>query len=160
MPPDRCSSQGAFDVTMLDPQALDPPDGLSAALHAIEAACYRGDPDIAGVVATLNTRAYILEYIISGASRLTVDPCALPALIILLSSTGGGGIREALEVDSHRVSHIHNAKYDGRHEYAAPPEALILVAIRRVSVRGRCTPQPPRVLEKNRTLVRCPKGSR
>jgi len=160
MPPDRCSSQGTFDVTTLDPQILDAPDGLSAALHAIEAVCYRGDPDIGEVVATLNGRAYILEYIISGALRVTVDPCALRALINLLSSTGGGGIHEALEVDSHRVSHSRGAKYDGNHEYAAPPEVLILVVIRRVSIRRRYTPQPPRVLEKNRTLVRCPKGSR
>ena len=144
---------------MLDQQALDAPDGLTAVLHAIEAVCHRGDPDIAGVVAALNSRAYILEYIISGALRVTAHPCALPVLIILLSSTGGGGIREALQVDSRRVSHIYNAKYDEHHEYAAPPEALVFVAIRRVSVRCRCTPRPPHVLEKNRTLVQYPKGS-
>ena len=159
MPPDRRSSQDAFDVTILDPQALDAPDGFTAALHAIEAVCYRGDPDIAEMVAALNSRAYILEYIISGALRTTVDPCALPALIILLSSTRGGGIREALEVDSHRVPHIHNVEYNGHHGHAAPPEVFVLVAIRRLSVRRRYTPKPPRVLEKNRTLVQCPKGS-
>jgi len=157
MPPDRCSPQDAFDVAMFDAQALDAPDGLSAALRAAEAVCYRGDPDIAEMVATLNSRAYILEYMISGTLR--VDPRASPALIILFSSAGGGGIREAFKVDRHGLSHIHNAEHDGPHEYAAPSEVLILIAVRGVPVHRRCTPQPPRILEKDATLVRYPKGS-
>jgi len=157
MPPDRYSPQDAFDATLFDARALDAPDGLNTALHAIEAACYRGD--IAEMVATLNSRAYILEYMISGTLRVTVDPCASLSLIILLSSAGGRSIREALEVDRHGLSHIPNAKHDGRHEYATPPAVLIFIAIRRISVHRRCTPQPPHVLEKDATLVRYPKSS-
>lgn len=61
---------------MLDPQTLDTPDGLSAALHAIEAACHRGEPDITTVVAVLDSRPFVLEYIISGTLRVAIDPCA------------------------------------------------------------------------------------
>jgi len=154
MPSNRRLSQGAFDATMLDPHALDTPEGLSVALRAIEAICHRGSPDIARMLATLNSRSYLLEYIISGALRVTIGPRTLPMLTVLLSSAGGGGVRKALAVDSHRISHLYHAKHDGNLEYAAPSELLILVAIRGVSVRCRYTPQPPRVPEKNRTLVR------
>lgn len=69
MPPDRYSSQDAFDVNTLDPQALDTPDGLVTALRAIEAVCHRGDPEIVEIVTALNSRPHILEYIISGTLR-------------------------------------------------------------------------------------------
>jgi len=72
MPPDRYLSQDAFDMDMLDPQALDTPDGLATALRTIEAACHRGDHEIAEVVEALNSRSYILEYIISGRLRVPV----------------------------------------------------------------------------------------
>ena len=67
MQPDRCSSQEAFDINLLDPRALDTPDGLHTALRAVEAVCHRGEPEIAGMVEALSNRSYILEYIISGA---------------------------------------------------------------------------------------------
>jgi len=72
MPPNRYSSQDAFNMDVLDPQALDTPDGLATALRTIEAACYRGDPEIAGVVEALNSRSYLLEYIISGRLRVPI----------------------------------------------------------------------------------------
>ena len=72
MPPNRYSSQGAFDMDMLDPQALSTPDGLTAALRAIEAVCHRGHPEIAGMIEALNSRPFILEYIISGRSRVLI----------------------------------------------------------------------------------------
>jgi len=83
MPPDRHSSQDAFDIDLLDSQALDAPDGLAIALHTIEAVCHRGDPEIAEMVATLNSRPYILEYIISGTLRAPIGCCPLLALIVL-----------------------------------------------------------------------------
>lgn len=67
MLPDLSSSQDTFDIDLLDPQVLDTPDGRAAALRVIEAVCHRGDPEIAGMVEVLNSRSYILEYIISGA---------------------------------------------------------------------------------------------
>lgn len=158
MPPGRYSSQDAFDIHTLDPQALDAPDGLCTALSSIEAVCHRGDPDIAAMVAALDSRSHILEYMISGTLRVTVGPCVLPALIVSLSSAGGGGIRETLEMDSCRVSNIRKAKYDGCREYAAPPEALVIVVIRGISIRCRYTSQPPRILEEDGTLVQYPEG--
>lgn len=137
MPQDRYSSQDAFNIDLLDSQALDTPDGLPAALRAIEEACYRGDPEIATMVVALSSRSHILEYIITGMS------CAhkfLRVPIILLSSTGGRGIRKAVEVDSYRVPHIRNAQHDGYCKHAAPPKTLIFVAVRRVSIRCRCAP--------------------
>jgi len=68
MPQDRYSSQDAFNINLLDSQALDTPDGLRTALRAIEEACYRGDPEIATMVVALNSRSHILEYIITGMS--------------------------------------------------------------------------------------------
>lgn len=69
MLPDIPSPQDAFDINLLDSKALDDPDGLTAALSAIEAVCLRSDSEIAGMVETLNNRSYILEYIISGARQ-------------------------------------------------------------------------------------------
>ena len=74
MPPDRHSSQDAFDIDMLDPRALEAPDGLNTALCAIEAVCHRSDPEIAEMVAALDSRPYILEYIISGTLRAPSSP--------------------------------------------------------------------------------------
>ena len=156
MPPGRYSSQGAFDIEMLNPQVLYTPNGLQTALRAIEAVCYRGDPKIAGMVEALSGHSYLLEYIISGVLRMPVGP---PALISLLSSVGGGGVRKALRVDNYGISHIHRAKYE-RNEYAAPPEIFIFTAIRKVSIHYRCTPQPPCIPEKDGTLVQYPKESR
>ena len=82
MPPDPHSSRDPFDMDILDPQVLDTPDGLTTALGAIEAVCNRGDPEIAEMIATLNSRPYILEYIISGTLRIPIGPYASPALII------------------------------------------------------------------------------
>ena len=72
MPQERDSSQDAFDINVFSPRALDTPDGLQTALGAVEAICRRGDPEISRMVATLNSRSHILEYIISGMS------CACP----------------------------------------------------------------------------------
>ena len=56
---------------MLDAQELDAPDGLGSALRTIEAVCHQGgDPEIAGMVAELESHSYILEYIVSGMLRL------------------------------------------------------------------------------------------
>ena len=134
MPPDRYSPQDAFDIDILDPQALNAPEGLATAIRTIEEVCHRGHPNMAEMVAALNGRPYILEYIISGALRVLVPSCALPILIIPPSSAGEGGIREAPEVDSYRVPHIQGAKCDGFDGHAAAPEILIFVAIRGVSI--------------------------
>lgn len=93
MPPDRYPSQDAFDISMLDPRALDTPDELATALRTIEAVCHRGDPEIAEMIAVLNSHPYVLEYIISGTLRVLTGPCAFPALIVISSSAGGGGIQ-------------------------------------------------------------------
>lgn len=88
MPPDRYSSQEAFDTNLLDTQALDGPNGLQTALRTFEAACHRGDPEIAGIVAVLNGRSHILEYTISGMLHVSIGSCELPIPIILPSSDG------------------------------------------------------------------------
>jgi hypothetical protein len=111
MAPDRHLSQGAFDINILNTPALDAPGGVQTALRAIEAVCHRGGLDIAGMVAVLDSRPYILEYIISGMLRAFVSPRALPALTISLSSAGGGGLREAFKMDSHGVPHFHNTNH-------------------------------------------------
>ena len=77
MAPDRSSPQNTFNLSLLDPQALDAPDGL--VLRAIETVCHGGNPEIAGIVDALNSGPYALEYIISGALRVPVVPCALPS---------------------------------------------------------------------------------
>jgi len=158
MPPGRYSSQGAFDVEILNPQALNTPGGLQTALRAIEAICYRGDPKIADVVEALNSHSHLLEYIISGTLCVPIGPRTLSALIPLLFSVRGGGIRKVLKVDNCRISHVHRAKCE-RHKYAAPAGIFIFTAIRKVSIHCRCTPQPPRVPEKNGTFVQYPKES-
>ena len=93
MPPDRYSFHDAFDISILDPRALDTSDGLATALHATEAVCHRGDPEIAETISALNSRPYLLEYIISGTLGVPTGPCALPALIVVSSSAGGEGVR-------------------------------------------------------------------
>ena len=145
MPPDRYSFQDAFDISILDPRVLDTSDGLATALHAIETVCHRGDPEIAEMIAALNSRPYILEYIISGTLRIPIGPYASPALIILHSSVGGRGVWETLEVDTCRASHAHNTEYDGHREHAGSREIIIFVAFCGVSIRRRRTPQPPRI---------------
>ena len=154
MPPGRYSSQDTFDLEILSPQALDTPNGLTAALRAIEAVCQRGDPKvIAEIVEALNNHSHILEYIISGTSPTPIGSYELLTSIILLSSAGRGSIQEALEVDNHGIPHIHNTRCDGYHEYTAPTEILIFAAIR--GILSRCTLQSPRISEKGGTLVRC-----
>ena len=83
MPADRYPPQDTFDISLLDPQHLETPDGLSTALRAVEAVCRRGDPEIARMVTVLNGRPYILECIISGTLRVPKGPCTLSVLIIL-----------------------------------------------------------------------------
>lgn len=78
MAPDRSSPQNAFNLSLLDSKALDAPDGLVVVLRAIEAVCHGCNPEIAGIVDALNSSPYALEYIISGALRVPVVPCALP----------------------------------------------------------------------------------
>ena len=158
MPPDRYSSQDMFNIEVLNPQELHTSDGLKTALRTIEAVCYRGDPEISGMVEVLNSRSFLLEYIISGALCMPVGACALPVLIVLPSSFGGGGICKVLRVDNCRVSRVRGAKYE-RHEYAAPPAIFIFAAVREVSVHCRCTPQPPCIREKGGALVQCSKES-
>jgi len=83
MPQNRYSYQDAPDTNVLNPQVLDAPDGLATALRAIEAACHRGDSEIAGTVEVLNSRSYLLEYLISGTLRvLNIGSSTLPGLII------------------------------------------------------------------------------
>ena len=134
MPPDRNSSRDAFDINKLDLQALDTSDGLGAALRLIRSACYRGDPGIAGMVAALNSHTYLFEYLISGTLCISIAPGASRTPVILPSSTRRGRVREAPEMDSDRISHTHNAEFNGCHEYAPTPEFLIFVDIRGVSV--------------------------
>ena len=134
MPPDRNWHQDVFDINLLDSQALDTPDGLTTALRAIEAVCRRGDPEIAEMVAILNSRPHLLEYIISGTLHVNVGRRVLPALITSPSSARGRGLQAALEVDNHRVPHIHHAKHDGYHEHATPPQIFVFVAVRPVYI--------------------------
>jgi len=68
MPPDRFSPPDAFNINLFNSEALGTPDGLQAAIRAIEAVCHRGDPETATVVEALNNHSHILEYIISGTS--------------------------------------------------------------------------------------------
>jgi len=82
MPPDRSSPRDPFNISLLDSRALDTPDGLAAALCAIEAVCHGDDLEILGVIEMLNGRPYILEYIISGTLRVPVDPSRLFLLTI------------------------------------------------------------------------------
>jgi len=74
MPQNRHTSRDAFDVDLLDPQALDTPDGLRTAIRVIEAVCHRGGSEIEEMVETLNSRTDVLEYFISG---MLSDPQAL-----------------------------------------------------------------------------------
>jgi len=156
MPLDRYSYHDAFDIEVLNPQALHTSDGLQTALRAIEAVCYRGDPEIARMVEVLNSRSCLLEYIISGMLRTLIGLRALPVLIVLPSSFGGRGIYEGLKMDGYRVSRIRGAKHE-RHGYAAPPEIFVFTAVREVSIHYRRTSQPLCVREKGRTLAQCPK---
>jgi len=159
MPPERYASQDTFDIGVLNPQALHTQDGLQTALSAIEAVCYRGDSEIARMVETLNSRSYLLEYIISGTSPISGGHCASLGLIVFPSSSGGGGIREVIKLVTHGVPHIRGAKYE-RHEHPAAPETFIFSAVREVSIRCRYTLQSPCLREKGRTLVQCSKESR
>ena len=152
MPPDRYSSREPFNIDLLYSRALHP-----TTLRAIEKVCYRSDPEIAEIITALDDRYYLLEYIISGT--LSIRFCASPTLITLCSSAGGGCIPEAPDVDTYRISHVSNAKYDGHHEYAAPREVIIFAAFRRLSIRCRCTPQPPRTSKKGGTFFQRSQGS-
>jgi len=98
MPQERYASQDTFDIGVLNPQAFHTPDGLQTALRAIEAVCYRSDLEIGRMVETLNSRSYLLEYVISGTSRMSTGPCASPGPIFCPSSFGGGDIREVIKV--------------------------------------------------------------
>ena len=139
MPPGRYPSEDELDISMLNPQALDAPDGLLIALRAIELVCHRGDPEIATTVAALSSRPYILEYIISGALHVPIGPCVLPPLINSPCSVGGGNLREVLEMDNCRVPHVRDAEHYGSYEYAAPPEIFVFIVICGVSIRYRYT---------------------
>lgn len=148
MPPDRHLPRDAFDTNLLDSQVLETPGGLAAALRAIEKVCYRGDHEIAEMIVTLDDHPYLLEYIISGTLQVLIVPYASSALTILHSSAGRWGIPEAPEVDTYRVSHIHDAEYDEHSEYAAPREVLIFVAFRGVFICCRCAPEPSYISKK------------
>ena len=83
MPPDRFSPPNAFNINLLDSEALGTPDGLQTALRAIEAVCHQGGPETTTVVEALNDRSHILEYIISGTSpRVLICSYEFPMPII------------------------------------------------------------------------------
>ena len=63
---DPSPSQDVFDFDLFSPRALATPDGPQTALRAVEAVCRRGDAEIAAMIATLNDRSHVLEYVISG----------------------------------------------------------------------------------------------
>ena len=76
MPRNRYSSRAKLDIDAFDLQVLDAPDGLATALHAFEAACHRGDSEIAEMVESLMSRSYLLEYLISSTLHvLDIGPC-------------------------------------------------------------------------------------
>src|ERR1700753_2103638 len=77
MPPDRNSFRDTFDITVLDSQALGPSDGLNAVLRAVKSACNRGE-EMTGMVAALNSRSYLFEYVLSGMLHGSTRLC--PAL--------------------------------------------------------------------------------
>ena len=76
MPPDDYSSKdkNTFLSSMLDSQALNSTEGVDRTLRTIETICHHCDPEVARVVAVLNSRPYLLEYIFSGTSSLLLDP--------------------------------------------------------------------------------------
>ena len=84
MPPNRYSPQDAFNIDMLNPQALDTPDGLATAVRAIGAVCHRGDPKITEMIEVLNNRPFILEYIISGMLHMPLAHCHQHSPVCLL----------------------------------------------------------------------------
>lgn len=133
MPPDRHFSQDAFDIEIFNPQTLYSSDGLAAALRKIEPICYRGDPGTAGMVEALSSRPYLLEYIISGTLTASVRLCTRLTLIILLSSAGGGRIRDVIKVDNRKLSRVRRPKHE-HHEHAGPSAIFIFVAGRGVPV--------------------------
>jgi len=83
MPPDLRSSKQAFDISLLDVGALDSPDGLNTALRSVATACFQADPAIAGMVAALNSRSHVLEYIFSGTLRVSAARSEFPGSIVL-----------------------------------------------------------------------------
>ena len=73
-------------------------------------------------------------------------------------SVGREGIREIVWVDRFRVSHTNNPKCDRYFQHETPPATFILVIVRGIPVRCRCSPRPRRVLEESRTFVQGPSG--
>jgi hypothetical protein len=62
---------------MLDLQAFNSPEGVDNALSIIETICNQGGPGVAQVVAVLNSRPHLLEYIISGTLSVFIGPRVL-----------------------------------------------------------------------------------
>ena len=75
MPPDIHSSTDAFLTSTLDPEALTSQEGVGNALRIIETLCHQGDPEVARVVASLNSRSHLFEYIFSGKLSVLVGHC-------------------------------------------------------------------------------------
>jgi len=88
MPPGRYLSHRTSNIDVFDPRVLGTSGGLRTALRTFQGACYQGDRRIGDIISALIDHPYILEYIISGMPPVPVRSLALPALIILLSSTG------------------------------------------------------------------------
>ena len=70
VPRNRYSSRGKLDIDAFDLQVFDAPDGLATALHPFEAACYRGDSEIVGMVEPLMSGSYLLGYLISSLTYI------------------------------------------------------------------------------------------
>lgn len=137
MPPDHRSSRDAFDASILESQALESPEGITHALRAIDTACQRGGPEVELVIAALNSRPYLLEYMISGT---LIEPPASQTLIVLLSSSARENIQDISEVGLGRVPYFHNAECDGHHVRGSPLETLTFFAICRISTYRQGSP--------------------
>lgn len=72
MPQKRNPPEHIFDSDILEPGALVAPGGLRTALDAVQRVCYRDDASIAEMVERLGRRPNVLEYVLSGASRVSV----------------------------------------------------------------------------------------
>lgn len=64
----------AFFISLFEPQALNSPGGADRALRTIETICHQGESKVAQIVAVLDSRPYLLEYVVSGTLNIFTRP--------------------------------------------------------------------------------------
>ena len=84
MPQKRNPSEQGFDANLLEPGALVTPGGLLTALDAVQKVCYRDDSSITEMIEGLSRRSNVLEYILSGTSRVCMIAMGLTRRIALV----------------------------------------------------------------------------